>query len=105
MANNRLNFKSRVWLYPGQTAAWHFVSVPKKDTAELLEKYKGRQRGWNSLPVGVQIGKTKWDTSIFFDRKSAEYLLPIKASVRKAEKILDKDEVTVTIKIKHLPAN
>jgi hypothetical protein len=45
------------------------------------------------------VGKTEWDTSIFPDKKSGVYLLPTKASVRKAEGIVDDEPVMFTITI------
>ena len=37
------------------------------------------------MRVKVSIGRTKWATSIFPDRKRGTYLLPVKKEVRKAE--------------------
>lgn len=92
-------FESAVWLYPGESSAWHFVSLPKDLSAELREKYKVLHRGWNSLKVQVGIGKTKWDTSIFYDTKSERYILPVKAVVRRKEQIFNGDKVKVTLKL------
>lgn len=92
-------FQSKVWLYPGEQGAWHFVSVPKKLSATLSEKYKGLHRGWRSLPILVRVGKTEWRTSIFFDRRSEGYILPIKASVRKKEDIYEDDNLDLSIRI------
>ena len=35
------------------------------------------------IPASVRIGKTEWTTSLF--PKDGRYIVPIKASVRKAE--------------------
>jgi hypothetical protein len=80
-------FRAKVWLYPGQNAAWHFVNVPKKLSKEIREKFGGLARGWGSLPVTANIGKTKWKTSIFPDKKTGTYLLPLKATIRQKEHI------------------
>ncbi len=80
-------FTAPVWLYPGDTAQWHFISVPP-DTSKLLEeRFAGSARGWGSLRVRVTIGATSWDTSVFPDKKRGCYLLPLKADVRKREGI------------------
>ena len=55
--------------------------------------------GVHTLPVIVTIGKTSWKTSIFPDKKSATYLLPLKAEIRKKENIKDKDVVDFKIEI------
>ena len=58
------------------------------------------KRGWGSLPVTVTIGKTSWKTSIFPDAKAGAYLLPLKADVRKKEKILASDTVSFSLEIR-----
>ncbi len=78
------SFKAKVWLWPGE-AAWHFVSLPQDVSNEIKTLFEGQTRGWGSLPVKVNVGETTWKTSIFPDRKSDAYILPLKASVRKAE--------------------
>lgn len=92
-------FENRVWLYPG-AAAWHFVSVPKRETKKLRELFSGMGRAWGSLPVTATIGKTSWKTSIFPDSKSGSYLLPIKADVRKREGIAAGDKVLFSLDIR-----
>ena len=58
-----------------------------------------KRRGWGSIRVTTTIGHTIWKTSIFPDSKAGAYLLPVKADVRKKEKIKDGDAVTVKLKI------
>jgi hypothetical protein len=48
----------------------------------------------------VTIGQTVWKTSIFPDSKSGSYLLPLKAEVRKKEKIGVGDTLTFSIEIR-----
>jgi len=88
-------FKSNVWVYPGM-ASWRFITVPKKESTDIKTKYGKNARGWGSLPVSVTIGKTEWKTSIFPDKRSGTYLLPLKAAVRKKEGIFDNDRVKVS---------
>lgn len=91
--------RSKVWVYPGM-AAWRFLTLPKKEGAEIKEKYGKHAKGWGSLPVSVTIGKTVWNTSIFPDKKSGSYLLPLKAKVRKAEDISDDSSVTFSLTLR-----
>lgn len=91
----KFTFTARVWLYPGATSAWHFVSVPKVQSAVLKKNFGKSARGWGSLPATFKIGKTSWKSSLFPDSKSNMYLLPLKASVRKAEGLFPEDTVTV----------
>ena len=94
----RYKIKSEVWLYPGM-AGWHFVSLSKKQSEEIKKKYGGNHRGWGSLPIEVKLGTSIWKTSIFPDKKSSTYVLPLKASVRKQEGIYKGDIVNFFITI------
>lgn len=94
-----VQFEAKVWLYPGDTANWHFVTLPKPIGVTFKEAYRGLTKGFGSLPVKVTIGATTWTTSIFPDKYSGSYLLPLKASVRKAEGIYVEDEVRVKLAV------
>jgi len=96
---NKFKIKSKVWLYPGM-AGWHFVGVPKKESDQIQKSFGAKKRGWGSLPVVVTLGKSKWKTSIFSDKRSGTYLLPLKKEIRKKEDIYDKDSVVFEIEIK-----
>lgn len=85
--------QSEVWVYPGESANWYFTSVPKKISALLKEKFGSLRRGFGSLPVTVSVGQTSWRTSLFPDKKSGTYLLPLKAQVRKKENIHQGDHI------------
>ena len=75
-------FHEPLWQYPGK-GSWHFITLPEA-TAREVDFYFGHLRkGWGSLPVHAQIGEVVWETSIFPDKKSKSYLLPVKVAVRK----------------------
>lgn len=90
-------FKSKVWLYPGMSG-WHFVGVPKKES-DVIKKGILKKAGFGSVPVIVTVGKTKWETSIFPDKRTDTYLLPLKIEVRKREAIVVGEEVSLSIEI------
>lgn len=90
-------FTSKVWLYPG-LAGWHFVGVPKAESTAIKTGVKVKA-GFGSVPVEVQVGAQVWTTSIFPDKKSGQYLLPLKAVIRKKEGIYADDAVFVRIKL------
>ena len=90
--------RSEVLVYPGMSG-WRFLVLPKKQSEEIKKTFGKRAGGWGSLRVSVTVGKTEWKTSIFPDKKSASYILPLKAQVRKAEDIADDDTVQFLIKI------
>lgn len=91
-------FKARVWLYPGM-AGWQFITVPKKYSTIITQTYGSMKKGWGSLPVSVRVGKTKWRTSIFPDKKLGAYVLPLKADVRKKESIQLDTMISLTLEI------
>ncbi|MBS3902834.1 MAG: DUF1905 domain-containing protein [Anaplasmataceae bacterium] len=98
MVSKVFSVKAEVWLYPGM-AGWHFVTLPKKTAADIKSSFGKKARGWGSLPVEVVLGKTKWKTSIFPDKKSESYLFPVKAEVRKKEKIGAGDMVGFKVRV------
>ena len=91
--------RARVWLYPGP-AGWHFVTLPRKQSEEIRALFARSQRGWGSLPVIATVGKTSWKTSIFADKKSGAYVLPLKADIRKKEKVVLDHLIDFAVQIK-----
>lgn len=89
---------SKIVVFPGM-GAWRFLHVNKQASDEIKLTYGKHAAGFGSIRVEVTVGKTIWKTSIFPDKKSGTYLLPTKASVRKAERILDDEPVHFTIRI------
>lgn len=96
--NTHYAVRSKVIRYPGM-AAWYFAYVPKNQSDDIRERFKSRTRGWGSLRVAVTLGKTRWNTSIFPDKQSGTYLLPLKADVRKKEGLDHDDIVSFSIRI------
>ena len=89
---------AEVWLYPAPVA-WHFVTIPPKISAEIKARFAKQRVGWGSIPVTVTLGKTIWKTSIFPDKKSGGYLLPLKANIRKKEGIEAGKTVSFTLAV------
>lgn len=96
-----------LWLWRGNAAdgtptkaAWYFITIAG-DVAESLRtsaKLSGvpRKRGsWGSVRVSATIGATCWQTSVFPSKDAGGFLLPVKATVRKAEKLLVDQPVTL----------
>lgn len=98
MKYNQYKIHTSVWLYPGM-AGWHFASVPQEISEDIKQHFGDRKRGWGSLPVLATIGTTNWKTSIFPDKKAGRYLLPLKADVRKKEKISADDKIQLSLEI------
>lgn len=88
----------KIWLYSGRDA-WHFITIPSDVTEEINFYFDHLKRGWGSLRVEVTLGETTWRTSIFSDKKSGTFMLPIKAEVRKKESVGAGDEVEFVLRI------
>jgi hypothetical protein len=91
-----VRFRAKTWLYQGP-APWMFVTLPKGASARIREAF-GHGRGFGSVRVKARVGETSWATSIFPDKKSGAYLLPLKKEVRKAESI--ENDATVYVELR-----
>jgi hypothetical protein len=98
MKQSEYNFLSRLWLTPGE-AGWHFITLPTEVAQDIDFYFSTAKKGWGSLPVIVTIEKTEWKTSVFPDKKTRSYLLPIKSEIRKKENLRAGDTITLRIKI------
>ena len=92
-----------VWLWkakdPSVPAAWHFITITGDAAAALRIKSQGRKGGFGSVKVLARIGETEWSTSVFPAKELDGFMLPLKASVRKAEGVKAGDEVTVVLRV------
>ncbi|AUX79691.1 MULTISPECIES: DUF1905 domain-containing protein [Sinorhizobium] len=79
-------FDGELWLYPGK-GGWHFVTLPAEIARQIKFLAERGKRGWGSEAVIARTGKTDWTTSIFPDKASGSFLLPVKAEVRQREKL------------------
>lgn len=85
-------FSAKIWY-----SEWYFVSLPEEMSKEIRSNFKSHEEGWGRMKVVSKIGNSQWKTAIWFDTKHQIYLLPIKADIRKKEKIGVDDEVKITI--------
>jgi len=92
----QFNFSATVWKYQGN-AGWYFVSLPKELSAEIRDTLRNDEEGWGRLKAVAQMGNMEWQTSIWFDTKADTYLLPLKAEVRKKEKVEEGQMIEVAI--------
>lgn len=81
--------RGKVWRYPGP-AGWFFVNTGR-EVADGIRFFEDLEKvGWGYIKVTAQVGRTQWDTTLF-PTKEKDFLLAIKASVRKAEGIQEGD--------------
>ena len=98
------SFTAPLWQWRGKgsdsaptKAAWYFVTIDGVVADALRTAAPGRSAAWGSIYVIATIGGTEWKTSVFPSKDVGGYLLPVKASVRKAERIVEGDMVTVEL--------
>ena len=91
-----LTFSGDVFVWRGP-APFHFVAVPA-DLAEVIKAIAPMVTyGWGVIPVRIRIGGTDMKTSLF--PKDGGYLVPLKDAIRKAEGIVEGDEVEIRLSI------
>ena len=91
------------WTTPAASAAWHFITVDGAagdalSATALMRRLEGAAKGFGSLKVNARIGDTVFKTSLF-PSKELGWLLPVKASVRKAEGLSEGDAVAVVLEV------
>lgn len=74
-----------------------FVVVPDEPSSDIKAIAHRVTYGWGVIPVQVQIGNTRWTTSLF--PKDGRYLVPLKTVIRKAENLEEGEMVTIQLEI------
>ncbi len=92
-----IEINGEIWFWRGP-APWYFVTVPPDQAAEIKALSSAVTYGWGMIPVKARIGRTEWTTSLW--PKDGLYIVPIKASVRRAERVEEGDVVTVELEIR-----
>ena len=97
-------FTGPLWIWRGTRkdgtptpSAWHFVTIDGAVADAIRGVAPGRSAAWGSVYVDVTIGGSRWQTSVFPSKDVSGFLLPVKASVRKAEQLADGDVVTLVL--------
>ena len=86
----KYEFTAKVWNYSSTvgTGGWHI---------EIRENLGFLEEGWGRLKMTAKTDNTQWETAIWFDTKLDTYLLPLKAEIRKKEKITTDKEIEIMI--------
>ena len=91
-----LGFSGPIWHWRGP-APFYFVTVPA-DESDALRVIAGVVTyGWGMIPATVHIGQTTWQTALW--PKDGGYIVPLKDSVRKAERLAEGDVVTIRLEV------
>ncbi|WP_294124298.1 DUF1905 domain-containing protein [Sphingomonas sp.] len=87
-----------LWLWSGEGASWHFLTVPEDLAGEIRAESLARRGGFGSVRVEARVGDVCWRTSVF-PQKSGGYILPVKKEVRCRAGIAAGDEVSFELEI------
>jgi hypothetical protein len=99
-ANVTYEFDAELWLWnPDEGGTWTFLSLPPEIADEVLEVARPVARGFGSVRVEVKIGESTWQTSLFPSNSRKTYVLPVKKSVRRDERVDAGDVVRVRVKV------
>jgi hypothetical protein len=91
-------FRAEVWTQES-TGAWHFVTLPTNLSKRIHTLTTGLRKPFGSFHVKVRTGLTAWETSLFVDAKHDVFVLPVKADIRRKEKIKPGDIIEVSVRL------
>lgn len=98
----RITHTGPLWRWTGGSGgSWHFLTIDGAagealSGTALMRRIERTIGGFGSLKVKARIGDSAFATSVF-PSKSEGWILPIKASVRRAEDLAEGDTVTVAL--------
>lgn len=90
----RYETSAELWLWNG---GWYFLTLPP-DVSAGLKALRGSPKGFGSMRIEATVGDTSWKTSVF-PTKAGDFLLPVKADVRKREGLAVGDVVKVAVEV------
>lgn len=92
------SFTAPLWRWKGDApASWVFATLPDDIAFAIRTESAERRRAWGSVKVEARIGATAWTTSLFPQKETGSYLLPVKAAVRNAEALSDDNTVAIML--------
>ena len=91
-----MEFSGPVYEWRGP-APHHFVDVPEAEAGMLEAVSEMVTYGWGMIPVTVEIGATEFTTSLW--PKDGGYIVPLKAEVRRKEKIELGDVIEIALTV------
>ncbi|MGZ3144620.1 DUF1905 domain-containing protein [Lentzea chajnantorensis] len=92
-------FDAELWLWEARRLdIWTFVTLPE-DVSDEIRDLATPGAGFGSVKVRAGVGTSSWSTSVFPDKASGCYVLPVKAAVRKKEQVGPGDTIEVTVEV------
>ena len=96
---DQMEFSGELWRSSGP-GGWTFITLPP-DCADRIRFCGGAKigRAWGMIKVRAGIGGSCWETTIWPDKASGSFLLPVKAAVRKKEGLATGDCADVVLRL------
>lgn len=99
-SDSAITFTAPLWQFDGGKASWFFVTLPVLQAEQVrFAAPFASTHGWKSVRVEVTVGNTSWKTSLFPDKKSGSFVLPIKADIRQREHLMEGKLVSITLMV------
>lgn len=86
-------------LFAWGEGSWFFVRLPADAAEDVRDLATLPPRGFGSIRVGVQVEGSTWSTSVFPEKATGSFVLPVKKAIRTAEDLQDGDRVTVSLTV------
>ena len=89
--------------WQGDRGTYHLVTFANEQAEALtthaaLQRLEfGRSRGFGSIKLTARVGETEWRTSVFPQKKSAQWVLLVSKKVMRAEDVGAGDVLEVTL--------
>lgn len=103
-AGGSWDVSGKLWRWQGKAkdgapspVSWFFITIDGAVAEAIRAASPGRTAAWGSVYVSVTIGATQWRTSLFPSKEVGGYMLPVKAAVRKAERLMEGDTTVVRL--------
>jgi hypothetical protein len=91
------SFRAELLPWEVRRDLWTLVTLPRDVSEEIREVVGDLRRGFGAVRVRARIGATTWSTSVFPQTAGGCYVLPVKRSVRDANRLDVGDEVDVSL--------
>jgi hypothetical protein len=94
-----VTFGAKLFEWTSTVTSWFFFRMPADQSAELREQMDGLTKGFGSIRVEATIGDSIWQTSVFPEGSTKQYMLPVKAAIRTAQGLLAGESVGISVRV------
>jgi Domain of unknown function (DUF1905) len=93
------SFEAELFRWESTATTWYFFRMPTDQSAELQEQMDGLTKGFGSIRVEATIGDSVWQTSVFPEGSTKQYMLPVKAAIRKAQDLEAGESIGISVQV------